>query len=46
MQLRETTLLKLESICRAENVKLLAVRSYGLVASLRVCAVNECLLKL
>ena len=36
MQLREATLLKLDGICRTEGVKLLAVRSYGLVATLRV----------
>ena len=36
MQLHETALMKLEGICQAETVKLFAVRSYGLVATLRV----------
>ena len=37
--MREQDLVKLEAICREQGKKLVAVRSYGLVGSLRVsCA--------
>jgi len=35
--MRESDLLRLEAVCRAAGATLLAVRSYGLVGTMRAC---------
>ncbi len=40
-QLIEPHLLSLEALCRAKGVKLLAVRSYGLMGYMRVGGIND-----
>ena len=39
MQMRETTAVKLDEICRELGVRLILVRSYGLVGSMRVSSI-------